>query len=327
MAGRAVRCGQGLLGVTATEIRYRKAVLMSRVALTRVCGLGALAVLCFVPAAAASAKEARPFSTEFSVRASNGYLISVSAGRHQLTITVAEGDLRSNHVVETTYTAPGAASPKGVEANLGTLGEISLRFVPSGRTIAKRRPGLPKGCKAPQTVIRRVGDFVGVMRFEGEAGYTAAEATEVHGSAGIPEGLFCATFSNGSGGEKHHPHPRVPSPPYLSATTAHNALDFAVAATGHHDGRVRFVASSTEKSGAISISRWVSVVAAPSNFELGPRLTTATVTPPPPFSGTATFRRRQKGPPLWTGSLAVSFPGAPGTLLTGPNFTSVILTR
>jgi len=155
---------------------------MSRAALARACGLGALAVLCFAPATAASAKEARSFSAEFSLRASNGYLISVSGGRHQVTITVAEGDLRSNHVVETTYSASGTASPKGVEANFGTLGEISLRFVPSGRAITKRRPKLPKGSKAPRTVVRREGAFVGVMRFEGEANYTVVEATEVHGS-------------------------------------------------------------------------------------------------------------------------------------------------
>lgn len=307
--------------------RFREGILMSRVALARVCGLGALAVLCLAPATAASAEGARPFSAEFSLQASNGYLIHMSAGRHELTITVAERKPRSSHVVETTYSVTGAASPKGVEANLGALGEISLRFVPSGRAITKRRPKLPKACKAPRNIVRRQGTFVGVIRFEGEAGYTTVEASEVNGSVGTPEGVFCATFSNGSGGGKRHHHPHVASPPYLGATTAHSALGFAAAARGHHDGRVGFVASSTEKNGAISIFRWASVVAAPSDFKFDRRLTTATVTPPPPFSGTATFRRRHKGPPLWTGSLAVSFLGAPETPLTGSNFTSVILTR
>lgn len=299
---------------------------MSRVALARACGLAALAVLCFAPATAASAKEARSFSAEFSLRASNGYLIFVSASRHQVTIMVAEGDLRSNHIVETTYSASGAASPKGMEANLGALGEISLRFVPSGQAITKRRPKLPKGCKAPRTAVRREGAFVGVIRFEGEADYTAVEATEVHGSVGTSENVFCATFSNGSGRGKRH-HRLVPSLPYLNATTAHNALGFAVAATGRNDGRVGFVASSTEKNGPISIFRWASVVTGPSDFKFDSRLTTAIVTPPPPFSGTANFRRRPKGSPLWTGSLAVSFLGAPSTPLTGSNFTSVMLTR
>lgn len=300
---------------------------MRGVALARACVLGGLAVLCLVPATAASAKGARPFSADFSLRATNGYLIYISAGRHQLTMTVAEGKPRPNHVVETTYSAPGAASPKGVEANLGALGEILLRFVPSGKVITKRRPKPPKGCKAPRTIVRREGAFVGVIRFEGETGYTAVEATEVDGSIGTPENVLCVTFSSGSGKGKRRHHRRAPSPPYLGATTAHNALGFAVTATGRHDGRVGFVASSTEKNGLISISRWASVAAAPSDFEFDSRLTTAIVTPPPPFSGTATFRRRQKRPPLWTGSLAVSFPGAPNTPLTGSNFTSVILTR
>ncbi len=302
-------------------------VLMSRVALARICGLAALAVLCLVFATAASARGARPFSAEFSLTASNGFLIYVSAGRHELTITVAEGRPRSSRVVETTYSVTGVASPKGVEANLGALGEISLRFVPSGRVITRRRPKLPKGCKAPRTVVRREGTFVGVMRFEGEASYTTVEVTEVDGSVGTPEGVFCATFSSGSGGGKHHHHPHVSFPPYLSATTAHNALGFAATATRHQGGGVGFVASSTEKNGAISISRWASVVAMPSDFKFDRRLTIATATPPPPFSGTATFHRRHKGPPSWTGSLAVSFPGAPETPLTGANFTSVILTR
>lgn len=281
----------------------------------------------FVLSMDAEAREARPFSAEFSLEGSNGYLVSVIGGHHEVVINVSKNGLQSGHLEETAYTIPGAVSKDRIEANLGDLGEISLRFSPSGEVITKKRPKPPNDCTAPRKIVRRQGTFVGFIRFEGEGGYTTVDATEVSGSIGTPEGIFCASFINGSAKEGHHRHVHVPPPaPFLDATTVHNALAFAAAAVGRHRHRASFVASSTEKDGAVSIVRWASVVASRSDFRFNRRLTAASVTPPPPFSGAATFRRPRKGGlASWTGSLTVSFPGASEIPLTGPNFTTTLL--
>lgn len=277
----------------------------------------------------AEAKAAGPFSAEFSLPGSHGYRVSVAGQHHEVTVSVSQGGLRSNHFVDTVYTAQAAVSLDGIDANFGALGEMALRFVPSGKVIMKRRR-LPADCHAPRNIVRKQGTFVGVVRFEGEAGYTIVNATEVNGSVGTPEGILCASFGGSStdkGNRDRHPH--LPSRPYLAVATAHHALSFAAAAIGHRGQKARFAASSTEKNGAISIFRWASVVAARSDFTSNRNLTTASVTPPPPFSGTATLRRRQPNgaPPSWTGSLAVSFAGASDVPLTGSDFTTLRLAK
>ena len=50
-------------------------------------------------------------------------------------------------------------------------------------------------------------------------------------------------------------------------------------------------------------------------------LSSATVAPPPPFSGTGTFGHGPGGK-SWDGSLVVSFLGAPRVPLTGPSFAA-----
>jgi hypothetical protein len=273
----------------------------------------------------AEATVAQSFSADLSLPGTNGYLISVTGGHREVTVSVSEEELQPTHLLQTSYTGPGSASRDGIKADFGALGEISLRFVPSGKVIRRRRPKLPKDCEAPRWIVRQLGTFVGVMRFEGEAGYTAADATGISGSIGTPEAVLCVSFGDGSdGGKQRH---LIPSP-YLGVTTVGNKLGFAAAVMGSHRHRVSFVANSIEKNGAISILRWASATALRSAFKFDHRLTTATVTPPPPFSGAATFRRRRNGrPPSWTGSLAVSFLGALDVPLTGANFMGGILKR
>ncbi len=76
------------------------------------------------------------------------------------------------------------------------------------------------------------------------------------------------------------------------------------------------------RSGTYRSLRIVAKRSRPSRFRFDRALRTATVVPPAPFSGTATFRRGAKGSvPTWSGSLAVSFPGQPGVPLVGSAFT------
>lgn len=60
------------------------------------------------------------------------------------------------------------------------------------------------------------------------------------------------------------------------------------------------------------------------DVRVGNALIFARVSPPPPFSGTATFRAAPDGTRTWTGLLTVNFPGAEHYPLVGPQFKAAI---
>ncbi|MEX2448478.1 MAG: hypothetical protein WD404_07020 [Solirubrobacterales bacterium] len=58
------------------------------------------------------------------------------------------------------------------------------------------------------------------------------------------------------------------------------------------------------------------------SFVFDPGLGTATVSPPRPFSGSATLTPGPGGTTTWTGSLKVDLPGRKGVPLATPSFTA-----
>lgn len=293
----------------------------------RLIALTALALAILFQSNAAAKTGERDFSAEFSLPESDGYAISVTGRPKSLKISLAGGQPTRRHLVFSVYTFSGTASAKGIHADLGGFGAINMRFEPSGKVRTTRLPKAAEGCDGPRKVVRHLGTFVGTFRFEAED-ETTTESAEVAGSVGRPAEVICR-FSTGESGKENHHHRNVPPPsPYLGATTTHNGLGFAAAVMSPHRRRVSFVASSVEVTGGAAIRRWAAVAGSRSEFQFDDRLTTATVSPPPPFSGSATFERAPKSlPPIWSGSLAVSFPGRPEVPLTGTNFTSVLFAR
>lgn len=280
-----------------------------------------LAIVCVGSLMLGQQAMARPFSADFSVEGSNGYRISVSARQHAIRVLVTQGHAEiGKDVVETEYSGHASASPAGIEADLGILGSVSLQFHPTGKG---RIITSPKNC-SPYKVFRRPGTFTGSFRFLGEGSYTTVEATELQGSVGMPDDLLCITFLPPIEG---HPPPA----PYLAARTSNHYLADGFLAFGaetvegdpHH---VYFSAESRETVADLSVRRYVYEVAPISRFAVGRGLRKATVTPPAPFAGSASFERRPKGKPAdWSGSLSVSFPGKSEVPLTGPSFKIVEL--
>jgi hypothetical protein len=273
-------------------------------------------LLAQAPSAVASNHRQREFSDEFSLQGTNGYLVTVSGSRRTVDIEISKGRPRPNHFELATYTVDGLAWRRGINANFGDLGEISLSFEPSGKTETFAVPKSLEKCSGPRKIVRKLGTFEGVMRFAGENGYTVAETAEVKGSVGTPASFICATFGNGHPTKRHHHQTSA----YLGATTHDDRLGFsAYRGEGRH--RVDFSATVIEKNGLVAIRRYILSSAPRSSFVFDDSLSTATVAPPPPFSGTATFQRGPKGTsPSWSGSLAVSFPGAANIPLTRPGF-------
>jgi hypothetical protein len=237
-----------------------------------------------------------------------------------------------------------------LDAALGKLGRLDLRFHPSGRVSYGKRH---RHCRGPDRYTTHYGVFVGTARFKGEGGFTAVNAHRVKGKAVTPAVLRCLDFIGGplrstiwdaltSPSTMNLSGPSSPgglakldlcSPPRITrllggrgrrtALSAHWHLGVAAQAFGAIErGRRRpvFFAGVLQTGERIATVRLAAAVGSRGDLLAGDSLSTATVTPPRPFSGEGSFRHFDDGAKLWTGSLAVAFPGEPNVSLTGPQF-------
>jgi hypothetical protein len=80
-----------------------------------------------------------------------------------------------------------------------------------------------------------------------------------------------------------------------------------------------------EERGGISISREISRSFGADAFAYDPLLRTAELTPPPPFSGGASFHRGARPENRLTGALTVDLPGHSNVALTGPGVKATLV--
>ena len=85
-------------------------------------------------------------------------------------------------------------------------------------------------------------------------------------------------------------------------------------------GKVRLLALESASEGSIGVIRFVKAQADPSVFNVDGILSSASIEPPAPFSGTGAYQQGPGNAKSWTGSLVVSFLGAPQVPLTGSLF-------
>lgn len=288
--------------------------------------------------ATASAQPPPTRAIQITLRGTHGYGIELSGnveGPHS-TVTLSTGrPFSSAH-----YSVPGTITPTGVRASFGSLGSVSLRLAQYRMQQVK----LSKSCRPPGSPAIsevRIGTFVGRVRFHGEHGFTTASAHRVHGAVGEPLPLLAATLPGGPvhlfclGGPGEEPGKgKAPKPVILHAASSDGAITFFAtsnpasasaaktsASTGYapiFSGPTTFIAVDSERRGAMRISRTVISRAPAADFVFDSALSTATVTPPSPFSGSASFQRGADGSAGWSGSLAVSYPGMPKVSLVAP---------
>lgn len=280
----------------------------------------------------------------------DGYTIRVAGYGQTVALSVIRhGQGRSSSA---TYLAHGTVTATSIRASFADLGSVSVHFQPSGRAI---RPAGHARCGAHDDgVVGRRGLFVGGLRFHGEAGYTSATVHRAHGDS-IDIRAFVACLRAGLSSERQaaqpvrrlspglplfgaavrdvyravpralevptHPSPG-PKPTTLSADGKLPLARTIFEARARGRGRVHFAAVDERSEGSVAIVRRVEVRAGSATFVADNALSLAGVTPPPPFSGTGAWQHTGTGEKSWTGSLAVSFLGAPNVPLAGPGFGS-----
>jgi hypothetical protein len=289
----------------------------------------------------------------------DGYTITVVAFGQTVGLSVSREHGRrhgrsARSSSTTTYLAHGKVTPTSIQASFAERGRIAVRFRPAGRKIRATRHA---GCsKSSDSVIGKLGLFVGELRFRGEDGYTSAEVHRVHGgSIDFSTLIACLLGAARPGQHALLPSLRPPLwlPAFQTATHLHSAGPRTPGVRTHPSrrpkqttlvadrklplsrtvfdaqlrgkGRTHFLAIDESSEGSIGIVRFVIVTGPQSAFTFDDPLASATVAPPAPFSGDGAFQHGPGSEKIWAGSLAVSFLGAPRVPLTGSPFRTQLV--
>jgi hypothetical protein len=271
-----------------------------------VCALAALAL----PASAAAkpgyyVSEPGIFSS-IDLRGSHGYGVHIFGINRRHVWILVEKDAAS-----AAYLWRGRVTERAIEARLGKFGRVSVQLQPGSRSAVERKQ---RGCRG-KAAVRREGRFAGVIKFRGEKGFTSVDVESARGTIYRSFRQVCKRV------REREPQYQQPSTTSLSAVSSRypRAPWFSVfkqepvrkaAFPGFEEAL--YTAHMTERQPGLGVVRSASITAEPETFAVTPLGTspvTATVVPPPPFSGTATYEKQPGGAVTWSGDLAVELPG------------------
>ncbi len=284
----------------------------------------------------------------FYVQAPHGYKVTLVAavdGAHSPVRIVAE-----HHRGGAEYQTLGTVTANTIHASFGSLGSVSLRFVPSGRVLRSMSQG--GGCSLRAKA--RIGTFVGTFRFRGEGGYTDLTTHRVRGGIGAPNApidekergkLGCPhadrtyvmapsevrrRFAEGSNEEDTPGRGVVAVAATQSEATAFVAWGFSFRHPEEEGARPDaciFAALREETQGKVSISREVFQADPVSQCPVDESTGSLSVAPEAPFTGTAAFDPNSGGSTSWLGSLEVPMLGGGDVPLAGPEFESMFVKK
>jgi hypothetical protein len=270
-------------------------------------GLLLLGILFGILGAAAGRADAKrpPYPPGFTIEASNGYsafVFGVPAHKgNSPTIVILVTGKRDGVF----YSAPATVTEKSVQASLGALGEIAVTFHPSGQARAER-----SDCGGKPFPFDS-GYYEGTIVLHGEEGFTDIEATRAPGDLGFLLNIVCPGISGESGG---------PFMPGAELNIGANRSDLGPhlrVVKNRPNARAHYEVGVSEMSDGVSIERFAGLITPAGSFDYDPKVQTASVHPPAPFSGSAQFHHDAEPRNRWTGNLTVDLPGRAGVKLTG----------
>jgi hypothetical protein len=252
----------------------------------------------------------------FRLEGTNGYSILVVAfsephfKKGQVLVGVGNG--KDSGVL---YLAPASVTATTIDADLGAVGKLSLQFEPSA-PVERVHPK----CKRDGSFRFEPGVWVGTIEFEGEEGFTRVARSR---SKAIPFPFLedgCDTYSIG----ETFGHDAYGARLVLRSPARHRSL-FLQVNENHRNAPVLVEASLEERRTGMIVDRELLERYPASSFAFGPLLRSATLAPPSPFAGSATFRRFAKPANRWTGDLTIDFPGRADVPLSGDGFKATLV--
>jgi hypothetical protein len=290
------------------------------------CCAAVLAALALALPAAAGAKpgyyvsEPSVFSI-LDVRGSHGYRITVLGLGKYVSILASKGNASAS------YSVRGKVTEERLEARFGNRGRVSMRLQPTEPLEEEENEGECKG-KAPTT---QNGIFHGTIRFRGERGFTRVRAAH---AKGVVYRNYRQVCKRSRRDEPPWPKPsEIPASslgvassrgrwaPWFSAFKEEPAKPRPNFSSSLEEAN--YIAADAERRGRMTIYRSAGVTAPAETFTvtpLGAGPVSATVAPPAPFSGTATYERDPGGTGAWSGDLRVELPGLGEVPLTGSSY-------
>jgi hypothetical protein len=264
--------------------------------------------------------------SEFTLRATNGYRIRVSAtpARRRrdpsVFITASKGQ---RDTVQ--YLARGLSAADGsIKTKLPGVGRIAVRF----DELEVSREAAPDNCKGRASVIRH-GVFEGRIELHGEHGYTSLNGHRAPGTITQSFRQVCDQREPGHREVERGNSFHLES--LLAGREEKRRLSFSVSRfdLGPKFGEpsVFFSASSSTQRHGFFVFSSVSADGKPSTFltpDPAGTLEDASVSPPAPFHGSATFHLDSPTSASWTGTLSVELPGVGEVPLVGGGFWSAL---
>jgi len=274
----------------------------------------AAAVLSAMPAAVSGAtgKAAELKLGGFELKAPGGYEVEVSSVQEGGQRPIAAVSVKAE-LLRTSYDVRAEAGP-GIHATFGSLGQLDVSFKRLKRVV--ERP--EAGCRW----VFEEGIFHGSFHFAGEGGYVSSEAVDPKGSMlRLPNG-FCGFLDD----RRARPFLGLEQRVVQAQAEEEGRVVSFEASQEEFVRLVSFNASLRERVDGMSIERSARTRARKSTFT-STGTTRATVHPPKPFGGSAQLRDPAHQPASWTGTLSVSFLGAPEVALTGEAFKARLCPR
>ncbi len=277
-----------------------------------------LALLAAIPtgsAEAAGPEEGTIVTVELELKASNGLQAKLETSDDE-TVTL-DVERKDRQLVR--YEVQGEVTEAGLTVRFGRLGTIDVAFAPA-ETLSATEPS--EGCQgAPRTL--REGIFTGTIDFTGERGYVRIEGPRAEGSMSVISQWTCVTKPNPFDGAW-----RASAPSSRKGTSASFHAEsrrcscFFAAGIHYPKGRGRsiFYGAKIEKHDGMEILRTTQAVAGASAFVFDHAAGTATLRPPQPLSGHATFRNRPHARDFWHSTIRVPLLGADPLRLDGSGF-------
>lgn len=276
------------------------------------------------------------FESRFDLEAQHGYTVTVVGEGDVVALEVSRPLPRGKgNLLEkllgfkqsvTAYVARGTVTEHRIVASFGKFGKVDVRFRPSGQVVES---GQRRRCRGADHFTSQLGVFVGGVRFNGEGHYVAVRSHRAKGRVRSPLNLHCSSRSPhqfaSSRARPVHEHP-IFSPTFLTATSRHgvSALELITLQLGNS---TLFAAVNEESLGSMARVRFALATASSKKaFSFNEAVTGAAIAPPEPFHGEGAYRAASDGTTTWTGTLSVSFPGAPRLPLTGEAFKATLTT-
>ncbi len=274
-------------------------------------GVCAAAALLTLPAVG-RAQEQKLGSID--LEGSNGYEIEVEtiqSGKRPgfVAISAANGPLRANYDVR-------AERVPGIHAIFGSLGQLDLSFQRQKKVVTYPEPHCPW--------VFEKGVFRGSFRFTGEDGYSSVEADDPPGTMfRLPHG-FCGFRDD----RRQRPFLGLEERVLQAESNQEGRVISFRASQDEFVHRPSFNASLFERVEGMNILRSARALGKKGTFS-STGTARGSVRPPAPFVGSATFLDLHPAvePATWTGSLTVSFPGAPEVPLAGGAFAANLCPR